>query len=100
MDRTSFVARNQSEIPLPAPMPMVKHVHMPSVAGIGGLGATATTTPTALVQRLPSIVNPTPVDLSTTCDWFTLWVANNPGIAMVGLATVAYFTIFHKGGKK
>jgi len=100
MDRTSFVTRHQSNIPLPAPMPMVKQTLLPSVKGIGGLGDTpVTTVPTALTQRLPSIVNPTPVDLSATCDAFTLWVANNPLFALGGLAVVAYFTIFHKGSK-
>lgn len=99
MDRTSFVARNQSEIPLPAPMPAVKYTGMPSVAGIGGIGDTPTAAPTSLVQRLPSIVNPTAVNLNAACDPFTLWVANNPMLAAGGLAVIAYFTIFHKGSK-
>lgn len=99
MDRTSFIARNQAEIPLPQPMPATALQRLPSVSGISGLGADNTLDPTSLVQRLPSIVNPTPVDLSATCDAFTLWVANNPGLALGGLAVVAYFTIFHKGSK-
>lgn len=101
MDRTSFVARNQSNIPLPALMPATALQYLPSVSGISGLGDTSTAiTPTDLVQRLPSIVNPAPVDhLAATCDAFTLWVANNPALALGGLAVVAYFTIFHKGGK-
>lgn len=100
MDRTSFVARNQSNVPLPAIMPRAASFKLPSVKGISGVGdTTSAVTPTTVVQRLPSIVNPTPVDLSSTCDQFTAWVAANPGLALLGLATVAYFTIFHKGGK-
>lgn len=99
MDRTSFIARNQAEIPLPQPMPATALQRMPSVSGISGLAADNTVDPTSLVQRLPSIVTPSAVDLSATCDAFTLWVANNPMLAIGGLAVVAYFTIFHKGGK-
>ncbi len=100
MDRTSFITRNQSNIPLPAPMPMVKYAKMPSVAGIGGLGATpAPIDPTDLTQRLPSIVNPTAVNLAATCNPFVLWVSENPVLAGAGLAVIAYLTIF-KGGKK
>ena len=100
MDRTSFITRNQSEIPLPAPMPAVKHMRMPSVAAIGGVGdVPVASAPTSLAQRLPSIVNPTAVNLSAQCDAFTLWVAANPALALGGLAVVAYFTIFHKGSK-
>lgn len=100
MDRTTFIARNQSSIPLPAPMPAVKHTRLPSVAGIGGIGAMPNPTdPTSLTQRLPSIVNPTAVNLGAICDPFTLWVASNPLLAIGGLAVVAYFAIFHKGSK-
>lgn len=94
MDRTSFITRAQSEIPLPAPMPAIKNVRLPSVAGIGGLGAAPVTpAPAALTQRLPSIVNPTAVNLSAVCDPFTLWIASNPALAIGGLAVIAYFTI-------
>jgi hypothetical protein len=100
MDRTSIVSRSQSNIPLPAQMPSAARLRMPSVSGISGLGATDSgLTPSALVQRLPSIVNPAPVDLSPPCSSFTQWVADNPGLAFGGLALVAYFTIFHKGRK-
>jgi hypothetical protein len=99
MDRTSFIARNQSEIPLPAPMPATALQRLPSVGGISGLGADSTADPTGLVQRLPSIVTPAAVDLSAKCDAFTLWVAENPMFALGGLAVIAYFTIFHKGSK-
>jgi hypothetical protein len=99
MDRTSFIARNQSSVPLPQPFPEASISRLPSVQGIGGIGIGDTVAPTDLVQRLPSIVNPTPVNLSATCDAFTLWVAANPMLALGGLAVVAYFTIFH-GGKK
>lgn len=100
MDRTSFITRNQSSIPLPAPMPAVKHFGMPSVAGIGGVGdIPVASDPTSLTQRLPSIVNPTAVNLGAICDPFTLWVASNPLLAIGGLAVVAYFAIFHKGSK-
>ena len=99
MDRTSFVARNQAGIPLPAPIPAGTLQRMPSVSGISGLGATNTVDPTSLTQRLPSIVNPSAVDLSAVCDPFTAWIAENPLFAIGGLAVIAYFTIFHKGGK-
>jgi hypothetical protein len=100
MDRTSFLSRNQANIPLPAAMPAAVISRMPTVNGISGLGVTpAPLTPTTLVQRLPSIVNPSAVDLSATCDPFTAWVAGNPLFAIGGLAVIAYFTIL-KGGKK
>lgn len=99
MDRTSFIARNQAEIPLPQPMPATALQRMPSVSGISGLGATSAMDPTALTQRLPSIVNPSAVDLGAVCDPFTAWVAGNPLFAIGGLAVITYFTIFHKGSK-
>lgn len=100
MDRTTFVARNQSSIPLPAPMPAAAIQRYPNVKGIAGLGDTpVAAAPTLLTQRLPSIVNPSTVNLAATCSPFALWVASNPALALGGLAVVAYFTIFHKGSK-
>lgn len=97
MDRTSFLSRNQSNVPMPAIMPRAAVFGMPSVKGISGIGDTpSAVTPTTVVQRLPSIVNPTPVDLGATCDPFTAWVAANPLLAIGGLAVVAYFSIFKR----
>lgn len=97
MDRTSVVSRSQTNIPLPARMPAAAHLPMPSVSGISGLGAdtsaSTAVTPTTLVQRLPSIVNPQPTDLGASCDAFSLWVSENPLWALGGLAVIAYFTI-------
>lgn len=97
MDRTSVVSRSQTNIPLPAHMPSQAYMPMPSVHGISGMGdtpsASSQVTPTTLVQRLPSIVNPLPTDLGATCDAFTMWVSENPFWAIGGLAVIAYFTI-------
>ena len=103
MDRTSFLSRNQTNVPMPAIMPRAAMFGMPSVNGISGLGDTTTTSalaPTDVAQRLPSIVNPTPVDLGAACDPFPAWVAANSALAIGGLAVVAYFTIFNKKGGK
>lgn len=91
MDRTSFVSLNQANIPLPKPL-------MPSVKAIAGIGdaAQSAVTPTTVVQRLPSIVNPTAVNLSDTCDPLAMWVSEHPLLAIGGLAVVAYFTILKK----
>lgn len=97
MDRTSVISRSQTNIPLPQPMPASAYLPMPSLHGIGGVGdggsASSGLTPTAVVQRLPSIVNPTPTDLGASCDAFTLWVSENPFWALGGLAMIAYFTV-------
>lgn len=91
MDRTSFVSLNQANIQLPKPLVM------PSVKAIGGLGeGTTPLTPTTVVQRLPSIVNPTATNLAATCDPFAMWVSQNPWFAIGGLAVIAYFTILKK----
>ena len=99
MDRTSFVSLNQANIPLPQPlmMPSATNRRMPTVRAIGGLGdSTTPLTPTTVVQRLPSIVNPVATDLSAQCEPFTLWVSQNPWFAIGGLAVIAYFTILKK----
>lgn len=96
MDRTSVISRSQTNIPLPQPMPIQAYLPMPSVSGISGLGDTSASSalsPTTAVQRLPSIVNPTPTDLGASCDAFTLWVSENPFWALGGLAVIAYFTV-------
>ena len=98
MDRTSVVSRSQTNIPLPAQMPSQAYMPMPSVHGISGLGDDASTvstavTPTTLVQRLPSIVTPSPTDLGASCDAFSLWVSENPVWALGGLAVIAYFAV-------
>jgi len=123
MDRTSVMSRSQTNIPMPQHMPGVIAPHMPhpreaalthmapealahlppatlanlrAMQGVSGLGdgsASSLVTPTTVVQRLPSIVNPTPTELGATCDAFTLWVSENPFWALGGLAVIAYFTV-------
>lgn len=91
MDRTSFVSLNQANMPLPKPL-------MPSVKAIAGIGDApqSTITPTTVVQRLPSIVNPVATNLNATCDPLAMWVSQHPLLAIGGLAVVAYFTILRK----
>lgn len=94
MDRTSIYSRSQSNIPLPAAMPAAMIVRMPNVTG---LGEASPLTPTTAVPRLPSIVTPTGVNIAPgQCDPFSQWVNDNPYWALGGLATVAYFAIFHR----
>ena len=102
MDRTTLISRNNTGMPLPEMMPSLNR-RLPSAvttARLSGLGATDSgLTPTGLVQRLPSIVNPDPVVTATAdCGWFTLWVSQNPMMALGALGVIAYFT-FLKGGK-
>lgn len=103
MDRTTIESRSWSAVPLPAQMPAATHKQMPSMAlsasSLSGIGDTsAGIAPQDLVQRLPSIVNPTP-DVVGGCDSFSQWVNDNPMIAGLGLAAAAYFLVFHKARK-
>lgn len=102
MDRTTLISRNRTGMPFPEMMPSLNR-RLPSAvvtAQLSGLGATDTgLTPTSLVERLPSIVNPDPVVTATAdCDWFTMWVSENPMMALGALGLIAYFTVL-KGGK-
>lgn len=77
-----------------AGVPKTMSAHMPSVT----LTANATTpspqptalTPQSMLQRLPSIIQPAPVDLAPPCDTFATWVSNNGLLVGVGMAVVAW----------
>jgi len=92
MDRTTIISRWQSNIPLPEQMPTAMKTQQPSVAGIMGIGCVDSgLTPLDVVQRMPSIVTPAPVDMgATACDPFTAWVSSNPLLALGGLGLVAW----------
>lgn len=94
MDRTTIESRSYTGMPIPEHMPRPTTMAMPnmSLTALAGLGDTSTgITPTDLVQRLPSIVNPAPV-VADPCSSIAEWVSNNNGLAIVALAALAWFT--------
>lgn len=86
-------------LPSLQPMPSMTTASMPTMTGTANAGGTngsvGTTppviTPEYLTQRLPSIVNPAPAVIAPDCGGgFAGWVADNPGIAVLGLAALAF----------
>lgn len=79
-------------LPQLQPLPSMTAATMPTmtdtanaVAGSGGAQVPAIT-PAYLNQRLPSIVNPAPMDMGGGCaTGITAWVGDNPLIALAGL---------------
>jgi hypothetical protein len=93
MDRTTIESRSYTGMPLPEQMPGVAMMRMPSLplTALAGLGDTTTgITPTDLVQRLPSIVNPTPVT-PDPCSPIAEWVSQNTVWALLVLGGLAWF---------
>jgi hypothetical protein len=93
MDRTTIESRSYTGMPLPDHMPGIVRTRMPSMGltALAGLGdATTGLTPTDLVQRLPSIVNPTPA-VADPCSAIAEWVSNNTVWAIVILGGLAVF---------
>ena len=94
-------------LPQLSPMPTATTATMPTVTGTAnawvgrqtgsGNGQRGGKTPTVITpqylnQRLPSIVNPAPVDLGVECGGggIEAWVGDNPMIAGLGLVLVAW----------
>ena len=95
MDRTTIESRAYTGMPIPEELPHPTTMRLPSMpltalSGLSGLGqANTTMTPTDLVQRLPSIVNPTPA-VATTCDSISTWVDQNNIWALLILGGLAF----------
>jgi hypothetical protein len=56
-------------------------------------------TPQYLVEKLPSIIQPAPVDVTPPppCDPLTQWVSSNQLLAALGLGVLAWAVFFAKG---
>lgn len=98
-------ASGPSVLPPLNPMPSATTATMPTVTGTanatmgwGGRGQRGGNTPHAITpqylnQRLPSIVNPAPMDMGGNCQGgFGGWVADNPMLAGLGLVLLAWMT--------
>jgi hypothetical protein len=88
-------------MPTAAPMPTMTTTVMPSITDTANTApppVAPTLTPTILTQKMPSIVNPAPAVVSApVCpNGFASWINDNPVLAMVGLAGLAYLLL----GKK
>lgn len=88
------------QIPVPTPItPKAQPAIVPT--------AVATTpapqpplTPPDLNQRLPSIVNPGPVEVGPPpCESVSVWIARNQGLVLVGLGMLA-LAFWGKGGER
>lgn len=75
----------------PALMPSATNTCPPSITGVASTGNPNCLSPTTLLQPLPQIVPPPPIQQTTQiCSTFTAWVSTNPILA-VGLLVVGYF---------
>jgi hypothetical protein len=96
-------ASGPSVLPALSPMPSATTATMPTVTGTanafmnrGGRGQRGGNTPHAITpqylnQRLPSIVNPAPMDMGGNCQaGFGAWVGENPVLAGLGLVALAW----------
>jgi hypothetical protein len=69
-------------------------------ASTGGAPVTPTAmTPQSLVERLPSIIQPAPVNVAApACDPLTQWVSDNQLLAALGLGLLAWMVLFSGHG--
>lgn len=88
-------------VPTPAPMPSATQSTMPSITSTAQVVAPQpppVLTPTNMQQRMPTIVNPAPMNVAPVCtDDFATWVSNNTMLAVGGLAVLAFMLL---GGKE
>lgn len=87
-----------STLPTAAPMPKATSMAMPSVTDTVNSNPPTPApvlSPALLVQKMPSIVNPAPMNVAPVpcSNDFAQWVNDNPLIAVAGLAVVGYFLL-------